>query len=76
MSDPNRVDSDAELACCVTDGCGIRFDPAREGFNGECDACAAVAADHFTGVHRSVERGCPFCRAESPAEAEQLLVAA
>jgi hypothetical protein len=72
MSDIDRT----EAACCVNAGCGNQFDPAREGFNGECDWCAAVAADHFTGAHHGQDADCPFCWAEEPAEADCLLAIA
>ncbi len=76
MSDIDRIDNDLDAACCVNAGCGAWFDPAREGFNGECDCCAAVAADHFTGAHRGLEVECPFCWAEEPTEADCLLAVA
>jgi hypothetical protein len=67
------IDSDA--ACCVNPGCGNVFDPTSEGFNGECDDCAALAADHFTGAHRGMEVDCVYCWAE-PAGFQRSLVAA
>jgi hypothetical protein len=70
-----RIENDADAAYCVNAGCGTVFDPAREGFNGECDCCAALAADHFTGAHRGITIVCPFCWVE-PAEFERSLVAA
>jgi hypothetical protein len=76
MSDIDRAAYGADAACCVNDGCGARFDPGLEGFNGECDRCAAVAADHFTGAHQGFEVDCPFCWAEAPAEAGRSLAAA
>ena len=72
MSDIERTEN-ADAACCVNAGCGIRFDPACEGFNGECDRCAAVAADHFAGAHHGLETECGFCWAEGPVDAEQPL---
>ena len=70
----DRIDHDA--ACCVNDGCGNRFDPAREGFNGECDSCAALAADHFCGSHLGAQLDCPFCRDEYLGTGRRVLVAA
>ncbi|MDQ1744199.1 MAG: hypothetical protein QOE23_2538 [Pseudonocardiales bacterium] len=64
------VKDDANTACCVNPGCGTVFDPVREGFNGECDYCAALAADHFSGGHRGLELDCVYCWAE-PAEFER-----
>ena len=76
MSDIDRTENGPDAACCVNDGCGAWFDPAREGFNGECDHCAALAADHFTGAHRGLRIECSFCWAEEPAEADCLLAVA
>ena len=78
-----RVDADAvvdvaveiELACCVNTGCGNRFDPSCEGWNGECDACAALAADHFAGDHEGQQLDCLFCVAAQPLAAGWLLSA-
>ena len=64
MFDIDSTQSDTETACCINGGCGTRFDPTCEGFNGECDCCAALAADHFTGAHRGVRLECSFCFAE------------
>ncbi|MEO7262010.1 MAG: hypothetical protein ABI047_12260 [Jatrophihabitantaceae bacterium] len=75
MSDIERTEN-ADAACCANAGCGTRFDPAREGFNGECDLCASVAADHFVGAHRGLQTECGFCWAEEPAEAQQPLALA
>ena len=72
MSDIECAQSDTEAACCINAGCGNRFDPMCEGFNGECDWCAALAADHFTGAHRGLDVECSFCWAEEPAEADCL----
>lgn len=66
----DRTEDDADTACCVNPGCGAVFDPTCEGFNGECDYCAALAADHFTGAHRGIEIDCVYCWAE-PAEFER-----
>ncbi len=71
----DRIKSDADAACCVNAGCGNIFDPAHEGFNGECDDCAALAADHFTGAHRGLEVECSYCWTE-PAEFERSLAVA
>ena len=76
MSDIECVQGETEAVCCVNAGCGNRFDPACEGFNGECDACAAVAADHFTGAHRQVWVDCPFCYLEAPVEADRRMATA
>jgi hypothetical protein len=73
MSDIECAQSDTEAACCINAGCGNRFDPMCEGFNGECDWCAALAADHFTGAHRGLQLDCSFCFA---ADAGQALVTA
>jgi hypothetical protein len=69
------VDHEADTACCVNPGCGSRFDPSCEGFNGECDYCAALAADHFTGAHRGLEIDCVYCWSE-PAEFERSVTVA
>jgi hypothetical protein len=66
--------ADAELACCVNSGCGNRFDPSCEGWNGECDPCAALACDHVAGSHRGLELDCLLCDAE-PLVQDWLLVA-
>jgi hypothetical protein len=66
MSDIDLLVNAADAACCVNSGCGNRFDPAREGFNGECDCCAALAVDHFTGMHQGPQLDCPFCWADVP----------
>jgi len=66
----------ADAACCVNPGCGNVFDPACEGFNGECDYCAALAADHFTGAHRGLEIDCVYCWAEPAEFARSAVVAA
>jgi hypothetical protein len=71
MSDIECTPSDTDAACCINAGCGNRFDPACEGFNGECDCCAAVAADHFAGAHRGLQVECSFCFSEEPAEADR-----
>jgi len=76
MSDIDYTDSDTEAACCITAGCGNRFDPASEGFNGECDWCAAVAADHFAGMHLGLQIACSFCFSDAPAYAGRMLVTA
>ena len=76
MSDIRFAVSETEAACCVNTGCGNRFDPASEGFNGECDYCAALAADHFTGAHRGLWVDCPFCLLEEPATAHLVATAA
>jgi hypothetical protein len=79
MSDLGFVNADRianDAACCVNDGCGNRFDPAREGFNGECDSCAALAADHFSGAHSGLRIDCPFCWDERPVTGDRVLVAA
>jgi hypothetical protein len=77
MSDIDRAQSDT---VCVNAGCGNSFDPTCEGFNGECDCCAAVAADHFAGAHGDVHSGvrvaCPFCCSEEPADARRVLASA
>jgi hypothetical protein len=70
MSDIDCTHSDADAACCINAGCGNRFDPTCEGFNGECDSCAAVAADHFAGAHRGSQVECWFCSCEQPAGAD------
>ena len=76
MSDIEYAQSDTETACCTNAGCGNRFDPVCEGFNGECDWCAALAADHFVGAHRGLQLDCPFCLAEGAVDAHRSLVAA
>jgi hypothetical protein len=76
MSDIDRTENGVDDACCVNAGCGNRFDPACEGFNGECDCCAALAADHFAGGHRGLAVACPFCWAEEPADADRSLAVA
>jgi hypothetical protein len=80
MSDIECTQSDTEAACCVNAGCGNTFDPACEGFNGECDCCAALAADHFAGVHDGAHSGvrveCSFCLSEEPADAGRVLATA
>ncbi|MDQ1721309.1 MAG: hypothetical protein QOI26_1043 [Pseudonocardiales bacterium] len=76
MSDIECIENRADAACCVNPGCGNRFDQACEGFNGECDACAALTADHFTGAHRGFEVECLSCWAEEPAEADRSLAIA
>ena len=68
------ADDDSDPACCVNAGCGNRFDPSCEGWNGECDACAAQACDHFAGAHEGLELDCALCLAEPPG-ADWLLVA-
>jgi hypothetical protein len=67
MFDYEFAPSDAEAACCITAGCGNRFDPTCEGFNGECDWCAALAADHFAGAHHGLGLECSFCFSDEPA---------
>jgi hypothetical protein len=76
MSDIDSAEYGADTACCVNADCGARFNPDREGFNGECDGCAAVAADHFTGAHRGLQIECLFCWAEEPAQAGRSLAVA
>jgi hypothetical protein len=76
MSDIECIQSDTEAACCVNAGCGNFFDPTCEGFNGECDSCAAVAADHFAGAHRGLQVECSFCSSEEPAGAGRVLATA
>jgi hypothetical protein len=76
MMSVDCTENAADAACCVNFGCGNRFDPAREGFNGECDFCAAVAADHFTGAHRDLEVECPYCWVDDPVDAGRALVSA
>ena len=80
MSDIECTQSDTETACCVTAGCGTTFDPTCEGFNGECDCCAALAADHFAGAHGGAYSGawveCSFCFFEEPADAGRMLATA
>jgi hypothetical protein len=68
------ADADADLACCVNAGCSYRFDPSCEGWNGECDACAALACDHFAGAHEGLQLDCLLCVAE-PLVPDLLLVA-
>jgi hypothetical protein len=74
MSDIECAQSDTE-ACCNA-GCGNRFDPTCEGFNGECDWCAALAADHYSGAHRGWQLDCSFCSSEDAAEGHRTLVTA
>ena len=74
MSDIEYADRDT--ACCVNSGCGNRFDPTSEGFNGECDWCAADAADHFAGAHLGLQIDCSFCFSDAPAHADRTLVTA
>ncbi len=76
MSDIECAQSETEAACCVNAGCGNRFDPASEGFNGECDYCAALACDHFAGAHRGLWVDCLFCFLEAPVEADQQMATA
>jgi hypothetical protein len=76
MSDMDRTQSDTEAARCITAGCGASFDPTCEGFNGECDCCAALAADHFTGAHSGLGVECRFCNADDPAGTDQVLAIA
>lgn len=76
LSQSALVQSAADAACCVNPGCGNVFDPACEGFNGECDYCAALAADHFTGAHRGLEIDCVYCWAEPAEFARHAVVAA
>lgn len=76
MSDIDCVENGADAACCVNPGCSSVFDPAREGFNGECDACAAVAADHFAGMHHGLRIECVFCWAAPPHAHRSLAYAA
>ncbi|HEX8305457.1 MAG TPA: hypothetical protein VF612_11315 [Jatrophihabitans sp.] len=76
MSDIECAQSDTEAACCINAGCGNRFDPMCEGFNGECDWCAALAADHFTGAHRGLQLDCSFCFAADAGQAHRGLVTA
>ncbi|HEX8768416.1 MAG TPA: hypothetical protein VF714_08605 [Jatrophihabitans sp.] len=64
MFDIDSTQSDTEAACCINAGCGNRFDPLCEGFNGECDWCAALAADHYAGAHRGLQLDCSFCLSE------------
>jgi hypothetical protein len=73
MSDFEPTENGADAACCVNAGCGNRFDPACEGFNGECDWCAALAADHGTGAHRDFEVECLLCWAGEPAYIDRAL---
>jgi hypothetical protein len=69
------IEGSQDTVCCAADGCGNRFDPAREGFNGECDSCAALAADHFFGFHESLHMDCLFCWAGPSVGAGRELVA-
>ncbi len=59
--------TEIDLACCVNAGCINRFDPSCDGWNGECDPCAALASDHAVGAHRGLLIDCLFCLAEPPA---------
>ncbi len=67
----SHIDTRTEIepACCVNAGCANRFDPFREGWNGECDPCAATAGDHAVGAHQGFLLDCLLCSAE-PAAAE------
>jgi hypothetical protein len=56
-----ELDFEGDVAGCVNHGCVNRFAPAVEGWNGECDPCAARAADHFDGVHGADELDCLLC---------------
>ena len=76
MSDIDYTDRDTDAACCINAGCGNRFDPTSEGFNGECDWCAAIAADHFAGAHLGVQLDCSFCFSGPPALVGRSLVTA
>ncbi|HST49427.1 hypothetical protein [Jatrophihabitans sp.] len=71
----DRTENAADAVRCVNAGCGILFDPARQGFNGECDDCAALTADHFCGLHDGMEFDCPLCWADIPVSASRMLVA-
>jgi hypothetical protein len=68
--------SDSDDVRCINAGCGNRFDPTSEGFHGECDCCAALAADHAAGAHRGLQVECTFCFAQEPAEGYLVLAAA
>jgi hypothetical protein len=58
---------DGESIGCLNHGCVNRFDPMIEGWNGECDPCAAVLADHLDGVHAADSSDCRLCLTEVPA---------
>jgi hypothetical protein len=76
MSDLAFIENGTDATCCVNYGCGNRFDPAREGFNGECDDCAALAADHFCGLHSGMQFDCRYCWADVPVRAGRALIVA
>ncbi len=46
---------------CLNVGCSRRFDADKAGWDGTCDECAALAEDHFSGVHADADPTCPFC---------------
>jgi hypothetical protein len=47
-----------DLAVCAIDGCSRRF---NLGWDGVCDECTALAADHEAGLHLHPTLECQAC---------------
>jgi hypothetical protein len=51
-----------EFAICTSGMCGFRrFIPGIDGFDGRCDACAALHDEHAGGLHAGPLTECADC---------------
>jgi hypothetical protein len=49
------------VTICANGDCSSRFDASLSGWDGQCDDCAAMAADHDSGLHAAPFPGCTAC---------------